>query len=64
MLATHSMVMQLSSIRISQASQGHLQQFALAERLSDELFHGLERIVQIFEHHARIYAAMRGMKGA
>jgi hypothetical protein len=63
MEAAHSMVMQLSSIRISQASQGHLQQFTTAERLLDELYHGLERIVQVLEHHARTYVAMAGMKG-
>ncbi|KAI5457545.1 hypothetical protein BGZ63DRAFT_394945 [Mariannaea sp. PMI_226] len=62
MQATYSMVMQLSSIRISRASEGNLQPVANAERLLDEIFHGLERIVQILEHHARIYVALSGVK--
>lgn len=56
------MVLQLSSIRISQASQGSWH-FSTAERLLDELFHGIERVVKVLEHYSRTYVAMTEMKG-
>jgi hypothetical protein len=63
MEAAHSIVMQISGIRISQASQGSLQQLATADRLLDEMFLALERILQNLDHHARTYVAITGMRG-
>ena len=61
MLAAHSMAMELCSIRISHVLR--YSSWQSAERLFDELIHGLQKAVGVLEHLTRVYGALGDMKG-